>query len=87
MQTYRVEFSHYDSGPQVNKLDQVPSDGHQMSLAGAGQGGHMSDIERDWSQGPTSTGAFQTVTPKTVFWWRFCNFSRRIDQDQGDAVR
>ena len=72
MQTYRVEFSHYDSGPQVNKLDQVPSDGHQMSLAGAGQGGTCLISREIGARGPTFTGgtftgAFQTVTPKTVF--------------------
>ena len=72
MQTYRVEFSHYDSGPQVNKLDQVPSDGHQMSLAGAGQGGTCL-ISREIgarglrSRGECSRGLFKLLHQKTVF--------------------
>ena len=40
-------------GPQVNRFEQVASDGHQMSLAGVGQGVPMSDTfgGEDWRWG------------------------------------
>ena len=47
-------------GPQVNKFEQVSSDGHKMSLAGRGDrtrggGGLYSEVQFIMSNGPIGT--------------------------------